>query len=110
MERAGVQTVRLVRSGGFGAFAPTVVELKAADLSAAEASELQRKLEAASFFQLPAVLPQRGGVGAADAFEYELSIASAAGLHRVRASDGSASEALLDLVDYVLELGDCHAG
>jgi len=59
------------KSGGFAGLRPARKDIDTAHLSAEDASELQRLLDAAAFFQLPAKIDQPQ---MRDAFQYTISV------------------------------------
>ena len=71
------------------------------DLSIEEADKLQRLIEAADFFNLPAVSPPPRG--AADYFQYTISVTDSGRTHTVRVTDPIADPHLRALVDYLEE-------
>ena len=69
------------------------------DLSIEEADKLQRLIEAADFFNLPAVSPPPRG--ATDYFQYTISVIDSGRTHTVRVTDPIANPHLRALVDYL---------
>ena len=69
-------------------------------LSAKEASEAQRLLDASNFFSQPAVLPQPT-TGAADYREYTITADADGQHHTVKVPEIGAPPELLDLIDWL---------
>ena len=69
------------------------------DLPAEEAKELERLVEAASFFELPETIPPPPG--AADYLRYTISVTSAGHSHTVQLTDPIEDPALQALVEYL---------
>jgi hypothetical protein len=98
---AGPIRITLTRSGGFAGMAQRTVELDSADLPPELARELEQRLAAASFFELPGTV---GTTETPDAFRYELTVDARGRRHTVVAGDASAPEPLLELIRFVTEL------
>jgi len=99
-QRAVGIRVTVTRSGGFAGLTQPPYELDSADLSSEDAEELERRVAAADFFELPSIVP--AAAAAPDAFQYDVTVESGGRHHTVRAGDVSAPEALLDLVEHVM--------
>jgi hypothetical protein len=86
------------RSGGFVGQTLTA-ELDTASLPPDEAHNIQKMLEAAGFFHLPAstTTPARG----ADAFQYVVTVEEHGKRHTVRTTDMAAPDALRSLFGYL---------
>jgi len=89
--------------GGFAYF-PGLhqpVTIEADELPPEEADKLERLIEAAGFFELPAVSPPPPG--AADHFQYTISVTTPERSHTVRVTDPIGDHHVLALVDYLEE-------
>jgi hypothetical protein len=103
--------VQFKTEGGF-AYLPGLsqpVTIETAGLSPEEAGKLERLVEAAGFFELPATSDQpRGG---ADFRTYTISISSPGRGHTVRVVEPVENPQLQELVDYLSEKArDLRAG
>ncbi len=89
------------RSGGFAGLRLSALfdtEL----LPPATAAALTRLVEEADFFALPAILP--GSPNAADMYQYVLTVEDEMRSHTVTASEDAASDALRQLLQYLMRL------
>jgi hypothetical protein len=94
-----ISKVSMVREGGFAGVARST-EVDVAALPPDEAGRLTRLVEAARFFELPAVVPTpRQG---ADRFVYRVTVEGDGRRHSVRVADGAVPEALQPLIDYLM--------
>jgi hypothetical protein len=89
------------RSGGFGGLTLTA-ELDTASLPPDEAHDVQKMIEKAGFFTLPASTPAltRG----ADAFQYVVTVKADGKQHTVRMSDMAIPDALWPLIEYLTKV------
>jgi hypothetical protein len=94
--------IHFKREGGLAYFPglSKPVTIDANQLPKEEEQELERLLESAGFFDLPtAPPPQRGG--AADAFQYTITVESGGKQHTVRVSDPVENPDLQKLIDFI---------
>jgi emfourin len=91
--------VSLERSGGF-ANQPFRLELDSEQLTPALAQTLRELVDRAHFFDQPAEIRANQG---ADRFQYDLTVEDGERQHSVRLDDGAGPEALLDLVDWLMD-------
>ena len=97
--------------GGFAYF-PGLhqpVNIDVNELPPEEADKLERLIEAADFFDLPAISPPPHG--AADQLQYTISVTAPGRSHTVRVTDPIGDPQLRALVDYLEEkAGESRAG
>jgi hypothetical protein len=92
--------VRFEMEGGLVYLAPgEPLTIDTDDLPAEEASELERLIEAAGFFELPETSPPPRG--AADYFRYTISVTSPERSHTVHLTDPIEDPAVQALVEYL---------
>ena len=94
--------IHFKREGGLAYFPglSKPVTIDANQMSKKEAQEFEQLLESASFFDIPpAPPPQRGG--AADAFQYTITVESGGKQHTVRVSDPVENPDLQKLIDFI---------
>lgn len=95
--------IQFEKDGGFayfpGLYKPVIIDTD--ELSAEEAKEMKRLIEAACFFDLPASSPPPRG--AADYFQYTISVSTPARHHTVRLTDPISDSNVQDLVHYLNE-------
>jgi len=89
------------RSGGFAGLTLTV-ELDTASLPPDEAHDVQKMIEEAGFFTLPASIPALTCV--ADAFQYVVTVEAEGKQHTVRTIDTAIPDALLPLIEYLTKV------
>jgi hypothetical protein len=89
------------RSGGFAGLTLTG-ELDTASLPPDEAHDVQKMVEEAGFFNLPATIPAptRG----ADAFQYVVTVEAEGKRHTVRTRDTAIPNALLPFIEYLTKV------
>ncbi len=87
----------LTRSGGFAGILPPPMHIATGDVSKEEAAALQKLLEEAKFFGLPARLPPAAG---ADRFEYTLEVRDGSRHHTVTFGE-TASPPLVELAQRI---------
>ena len=86
--------------GGFVYLPPSEpVTIDTEELPAEEASQLERLVEAAGFFELPETSPPPRG--AADYFEYTISVTSPGRSHTVHLTDPIEDPDVRTLVEYL---------
>ena len=91
--------LHLERSGGFAGLRLSH-DIGSADLSPEEEHELSRLVEAAHFFDLPAVLRSVGP--SADRFQYKLTMKADQGEHSVAVDEAAVPPALRPLLDWLI--------
>jgi len=92
--------VRFEMEGGFVYLPPSEpVTIDTEELPAEEASQLERLVEAAGFFELPETSPPPRG--AADYFEYTISVTSPGRSHTVHLTDPIEDPDVRALVEYL---------
>ena len=89
------------RSGGFAGLTLTA-ELDTASLPADDADQVQKMVEAAGFFQLPASIP--AAARGADAFQYVVTVEDQGRRHTVRTTDLAAPDALRSLLQHLTKV------
>jgi hypothetical protein len=95
--------VQFEKDGGFAYFPGLykTVTIDTDELSAEEANEIERLIEAAHFFDLPAAAPPPRG--AADYFQYTISVATPERHYTVRLTDPIRDPNAQALVNYLNE-------
>jgi hypothetical protein len=89
------------RSGGFaGLRLNAAFDTEALPTETADA--LRRLVEDADFFALPAIIA--GNPAAADLYQYVVTVEDDTGSHTVTASEDAASDALRQLIQYLMRL------
>jgi hypothetical protein len=90
--------IHFERSGGFGGL-QLAVTIESDTLSQEDQQRLDRLIEEADFFNLPAEL--RDATSAADQFRYKVSVATADRSHTVETAESAAPPTLQPLLDWL---------
>lgn len=93
--------IQFERSGGFTGI-PLATSLDSETLSPEEVDALQKELDQARFFDLPAKI-QTPGTGA-DRFEYRITVEKEGRSHTIEVGEGSIPETLQPLVQHLTTL------
>ncbi len=93
-----IKRVQFERSGGFAGLR-LGLDLSTDSLSAAETEELERLVQAARFFELPAEIG--GPAEGADQFVYRLTVESTDRSHTVEVGESAVPETLRPLIDWL---------
>jgi hypothetical protein len=96
-----VMHVKIQRTGGFAGIT-TTKSLDAANLSAPEIDRLERMIESAHFFELPALIPS---TPQPDRFEYRITVERNGKKHSVTAAEPALPAELKPLVDWLMGAG-----
>ena len=99
--------INFERSGGFAGIT-LAATIDTATLPADQTSALQRLIDDAHFFNLPAKIP--APPQAADQFQYHVTIEAAGKRHTVDVGEGSASPALQELLQELTSLARSARG
>lgn len=90
--------IRYERSGGLANIG-VKYDVDSAKLSEDKAEQLKRLIEAARPFDQPAASP--APAGAADQYQYELTVEDGGRTHTIRTNDTAASAELMNLFDWL---------
>jgi hypothetical protein len=92
--------VTFTRSGGFAGTILSAV-LDTATLPPEDAAELEARIAAAGFFELPSAIVSERDVP--DSFQYEVTVETGDRRHTVRTGDRWAPERLRELLSYLVD-------
>jgi hypothetical protein len=95
------------RSGGFAGLT-LAADLDTASLPLNEAHKVQRMVEEAGFFDLPASIP--APAQGADAFQYVVTVEDEGKRHTVRTNDLTVPDALWPLLEYLTKTARTKKG
>jgi hypothetical protein len=96
-----VMQVKIQRTGGFAGIT-TTKSIDATNLSAPEIDRLERMIESAHFFELPALIPSKPQP---DRFEYRITVERNGKKHSVTAAEPALPAELKPLVDWLMGAG-----
>jgi hypothetical protein len=96
-----IMHVTIQRTGGFAGI-PLIKSIDAASLSASEIDDLERIIESARFFELPALIPSKPQP---DRFEYRITVEQDGKKHSVTAAEPALPPELKPLVDWMMGVG-----
>jgi hypothetical protein len=99
--------IKLERSGGFTGI-PQTHSVSTDQLPEEEARQVSELVQKAGFYELPATI--RSTQAGADRFQYDITVESERGAHKVTVDEGAVPSQLRPLLDWIKKSARTRAG